>query len=79
MLIRCIAGVVLHRLCWPALEAEAQSNGVSVVRLETGIHQEAAIGLYRRNGYVECTPFDDYLEDPLSVFMEKKWPEQNAH
>lgn len=41
-------------------------------RLETGVHQSEAIGLYEALGYRMCEPFGDYLPDPLSVFMEKK-------
>lgn len=53
------------------LEAEAVSRRATVIRLETGIHQHAAIGLYERCGYARRGPFGDYTEDPMSVFMEK--------
>ena len=43
-----------------------------VARLETGIHQPEALGLYRRLGYVERGPFGSYALDPLSVFFEKR-------
>lgn len=54
-----------------ALEAELLARGVPLARLETGIHQPEAIGLYRRLGYVERGPFGSYAPDPLSLFMEK--------
>lgn len=54
------------------LEAELVQRGVTLARLETGIHQPEALGLYRRLGYVECEPFGDYALDPLSVFFEKR-------
>lgn len=54
------------------LEAELMARGVRLARLETGIHQPEALGLYRRLGYVECEPFGDYALDPLSVFFEKR-------
>jgi putative acetyltransferase len=54
-----------------AIESEARNFGLSVLRLETGIRQPAAIGLYRSCGYREVAPFGDYGPDPLSVFMEK--------
>jgi putative acetyltransferase len=54
-----------------ALEAEVAARGVRLARLETGIHQPEALGLYRRLGYVERPPFGGYGPDPLSVFMEK--------
>jgi putative acetyltransferase len=54
-----------------ALEAELVERGVRLARLETGVHQPEALGLYRRLGYVERAPFGGYAPDPLSVFMEK--------
>ncbi|RZJ08830.1 MAG: GNAT family N-acetyltransferase [Rubrivivax sp.] len=54
-----------------ALEAELVERGVRLARLETGIHQPEALGLYRRLGYVERPPYGSYAPDPLSVFMEK--------
>jgi putative acetyltransferase len=53
------------------LEALLLARGVRLARLETGIHQPEAIGLYRRLGYVERGPFGGYAADPLSLFMEK--------
>ena len=53
------------------LEAELGARGVGLARLETGIYQPEAIGLYKRLGYVERPSFGDYAPDPLSVFMEK--------
>jgi ribosomal protein S18 acetylase RimI-like enzyme len=54
------------------LATYAQNHGVSMVRLETGIHQQAAIRLYERYGFTRCGPFGAYSDDPLSVFMEKR-------
>ncbi len=54
------------------VEAMAHKSGVSLLRLETGIHNTEALTLYRRAGFVECAPFGDYVLDPLSVFMEKR-------
>ena len=54
------------------VEAEALQAGLSMLRLETGIHQPEALALYERAGYVRCGPFGEYAEDPLSVFMEKR-------
>jgi len=50
----------------------ARMSGLSVLRLETGIHQPEAIALYERAGFVRCAPFGEYREDPLSIFMEKR-------
>ena len=54
------------------LEAELYRRGVKLLRLETGVLQPAALGLYRKLGYRERGPFGAYLADPLSVFMEKQ-------
>ena len=53
------------------LEELAAARGFSKVRLETGISQPEAIGLYERNGYYKIPPFGDYSDDPLSFFYEK--------
>jgi putative acetyltransferase len=62
-------GVSKHLM--QALEAHLRSNGIRTARLETGIRQPEAIGLYRRLGYVERGPYGAYRPDPLSLFMEK--------
>jgi putative acetyltransferase len=54
-----------------AIEAAARAGGIGPLQLETGIHNHAAIRLYRRCGYRERGPFGGYAADPLSVFMEK--------
>lgn len=54
------------------LEAEAGASGLASIRLETGISQPEAIGLYRKAGYEEIPPFGGYKLDPLSMFMEKR-------
>ncbi len=53
------------------LEGELEVRGVTLFRLETGIKQPEALGLYRKLGYRERGPFGAYVADPLSVFMEK--------
>jgi GNAT superfamily N-acetyltransferase len=50
----------------------AQRHGVMLVRLETGIHQSAAIALYESAGFRAVPPFGDYREDPLSRCYEKR-------
>lgn len=66
-------GLGLAKLLMEHIETAARGAGMSIARLETGIHQPEAIGLYRRFGYVECGPFGDYpTDDPNSVFMEKR-------
>lgn len=53
------------------LEDYACSRGVRILRLETGIHQHAAIRLYERMGFQSILPFGEYREDPRSRFYEK--------
>jgi len=53
------------------IENQARAEKLSALRLETGIHQPEAIGLYERAGFNRCEPFGDYQPDPLSLFMEK--------
>ncbi len=58
-------------LLMTAIIEGARSAGLPHLRLETGISQPEAIGLYERDGFLRIAPFGDYLEDPLSIFMEK--------
>ena len=60
-----------HFLLEALIEA-ARVDGVTVLRLETGVAQPEALGLYRRAGFVECAAFGDYAPDPLSLFMERR-------
>jgi GNAT superfamily N-acetyltransferase len=54
------------------LEAYARERGVPLMRLETGVHQHEAIGLYERLGYRRIGPFGEYKPAPLSLFYEKR-------
>lgn len=65
-------GLGLGRLLLEALEDAALREGASLLRLETGPRQPAAIGLYEAVGFARCGPFGDYADDPFSVFMEKR-------
>lgn len=65
-------GRKLGRRILEALEAHGLQQGLRCFRLETGIHQPEAIGLYRSHGYGDIGPFGDYGPDPLSLFMEKR-------
>lgn len=51
----------------------ARAEGLSSLSLETGTEDEfaAARALYASEGFIECGPFADYAEDPLSVFMTR--------
>jgi putative acetyltransferase len=61
----------LSRALVERLEEVARAAGARVLRLETGVHQSEAIGLYERSGFRKIAPFPPYFEDPVSVCMEK--------
>ena len=65
-------GLKIGRRLLDRIERHGRDAGLTVVRLETGIYQPEAIGLYRSAGYAEIEPFGKYLPDPLSLFMEKR-------
>jgi ribosomal protein S18 acetylase RimI-like enzyme len=54
------------------LERLARAQGISRLRLETGIHQHAAIALYERAGFYRIPPFGGYFPDPNSRCYEKR-------
>lgn len=67
-----IADAIVARLA-----AEAVTAGLSVLRLETGTHQTAAIRFYQRCGFGACEAFEPYASLPPhaiaeSVFLEKR-------
>jgi len=65
-------GLGFGKLMLNHLAEFALQQGVEVLRLETGIYQLEAIGLYERFGFQRIPPFGAYKEDPLSVFFEKR-------
>ena len=54
------------------LAGHARSHGVTLLRLETGVHQLEAIGLYEKMGFQRIPPFGPYTDDPLSLCYEKR-------
>lgn len=54
------------------LADHARSRGFRLLRLETGIHQREAIGLYERLGFYAIPPFGPYFDDPLSRCYEMR-------
>jgi putative acetyltransferase len=67
-----VADAILARI-----EQEVRDAGLSVVRLETGDRQVAALRFYARAGFRRCQAFGDYtLMSPqsvaTSVFFEKR-------
>jgi len=55
------------------LIAEARSRGMDSLWLETGSTETftPALRLYEGAGFKRCGPFDDYVDDPFSVFMTR--------
>ncbi|CAN0604554.1 unnamed protein product, partial [Ectocarpus sp. 12 AP-2014] len=51
----------------------AREAGLKKVSLETGSQDvfAPARSFYKRNGFVECDPFEGYVLDPNSVFMTR--------
>src|SRR5437588_10973790 len=61
-----VARAVLYHII-----VEAKRRGYRRLSLETGSMAmfKPARQLYERAGFTYCQPFDDYVEDPNSVFM----------
>jgi putative acetyltransferase len=64
----------LGRLMLDHLAEYARSHGLGILRLETGIHQHAAIRLYEQEGFRRIPPFGPYRDDPVSRCYEKRMP-----
>ena len=64
-------GCNVGRRILDAVEVIARAEKIAALKLETGIHPPATIGLYRSAGFQDVPPFGDYRPDPLSVFMSK--------
>jgi putative acetyltransferase len=67
-----VADALLARLA-----DEAEAAGLSLLRLETGTVQHAAIRFYQRAGFTPCRAFEPYRSMPAentvsSLFMEKR-------
>lgn len=65
-------GLGLAKRMLDDLAEYARERGVRLLRLETGIYQREAIGLYERVGFQRIPPFGPYTEDPLSRCYEKQ-------
>ena len=58
------------------IEADTRNEGLTLLRLETGTKQHAALKMYARAGFHPTTAFGDYALMPAdavatSIFMEK--------
>jgi putative acetyltransferase len=67
-----LRGLGLGKLMLEHLANYARQQAVGCLRLETGVHQREAIGLYERMGFERIGPFGAYRDDPLSRFYEKQ-------
>jgi putative acetyltransferase len=56
------------------LACYVREREIDLLRLETGIYQEEAIGLYEKWGFKRRSPFGEYKEHPLSLYFEKPLP-----
>jgi putative acetyltransferase len=65
-------GAGFGKLILGRLADEATSRGVDLLRLETGIRQAEAIGLYEQTGFTRIGPFGPYVDDPLCAYYEKR-------
>jgi putative acetyltransferase len=69
---RGVAQALLARI-----EKEARDAGFALIRLETGVHQMAALRFYQRAGFQPCAVFGAYATMApqaiaTSVFLEKQ-------
>ena len=70
-------GLGLAKALLRRIEDEARAVGAPVLRLETGIRQQEAIGLYESTGFRPCDPFGPHAMMPAnkietSLFFEKR-------
>jgi ribosomal protein S18 acetylase RimI-like enzyme len=65
-------GLGLGRRMLDHLVAHASERGLTVIRLETGIHQREAIALYEGSGFRRIPPFGPYRDDSVSRCYEKR-------
>jgi GNAT superfamily N-acetyltransferase len=64
-------GIGLGKAMLDRLAEHAQERHVTLLRLETGIYQTEAIGLYEAWGFQRRPPFGEYKEDPMTIYYEK--------
>ena len=64
-------GLGLAKAMLSHLSDYARNRELGLLRLETGIYEIEAIGLYERFGFQRRAPFGEYKVDPLSVYLEK--------
>jgi GNAT superfamily N-acetyltransferase len=65
-------GQGFSRLILARLEQISLEFGYDTIRLETGLKQPEAIGLYERSGFSRIPCYGDYAQQTLSVCFEKQ-------
>ena len=65
-------GAGLARALMAEIEDVARAEGVTLLRLETGIHHHGALAFYPREGWHEIGRFDPYPPNDTSIFFEKR-------
>lgn len=55
-----------------ALENHVRDNDGSVICLETGNRQQAAIKFYQKLGYIRVEKFGDYQPNAVSIYLSKQ-------
>jgi putative acetyltransferase len=66
-------GLGIGKKLLAAIESEARRLNLQTLRLETGILQPEAVGLYERAGYRATAAFGNYpADDPVSLFFAKR-------
>jgi ribosomal protein S18 acetylase RimI-like enzyme len=65
-------GLGLAQMMLDHLAGYAESQGIGLLRLETGIYQHAAIRLYERLGFQPIPAFGEYKASKLNRFYEKR-------
>jgi putative acetyltransferase len=60
----------IGRLMLDHLIEHARAQGLTAIRLETGIHQHEALALYEGRGFRKIPPFGPYRDDPVSLCYE---------
>jgi putative acetyltransferase len=64
-------GAGIGKMILEQLADHATSHGITLLRLETGTYQKAAIRLYEAWGFRRIPPFGSYTNDPVSLCYEK--------
>ncbi len=64
-------GLKLGAAILRTIEDVTRAEGYTELKLETGEHLEAAVGLYRSFGFEQCDRWGDYIDSSHSYCMSK--------